>query len=189
MRSLSLIALAIVLAFVAVLAVLLTSRSPRGNSPPTATSPSQADYRITEVHLREEAGDGVRWELDAAHAEVFERSGKTLMRQVSIRVEQPGRRWTVTGDEGELLQSSKDVELRGNVVVVSSDGLRLETSVLRWDAERRRAWTQEPVTVVRDGLVVRGRGLDATVGDRAATIAGPVRAVFRRAGTAREGQR
>ena len=45
------------------------------------------------------------------------------------------------------MQATKDVTLTGNVVLVSSDGLRLETERLRWDADAQRAWTDEPVTI------------------------------------------
>ena len=60
------------------------------------------------------------------------------------------------------------MELRGNVVLVSSDGLRLETERLRWDAEAQRAWTDRaghhlPIGRRRAGhrlRVARGRGGD-----------------------------
>jgi LPS export ABC transporter protein LptC len=86
----------------------------------------------------------------------------------------------VTGDEGEMTQASKDVELRGNVVLISSDGLRLETARLRWAADDQRAWTDEPVTVYRSGAIVTGQGLDARVAAQSTEIKGRVRAVFTR---------
>ena len=64
--------------------------------------------------------------------ETFEQQGKTILKKVRIGIEEPGRTWTVTGNEGEMAQESKDVELRGSVVIISSDGLRLETSRLYW---------------------------------------------------------
>jgi len=54
----------------------------------------------------------------------------STFKKVTIRINEPTREWTVKSDEGDLLRDSKDVELRGNVVVVSSDGLRLETTRL-----------------------------------------------------------
>jgi LPS export ABC transporter protein LptC len=84
----------------------------------------------------------------------------------------------VTGDEGEMAQESKDVELRGNVVLISSDGLRLETTLLRWDANAKRAWTDSPVTLFQKGAVVHGTGLDARVGDKNTEIKGRIRATF-----------
>ncbi len=84
----------------------------------------------------------------------------------------------MTGDEGEMTQESKDVELRGNVVLISSDGLRLETTRLRWDADAKRAWTDEAVILRQKGAVVRGTGLDARVGERNTAIKGRIRATF-----------
>jgi LPS export ABC transporter protein LptC len=64
------------------------------------------------------------------------------------------------------------------VVVTSNDGLRLETSVLRWEAAGKRLWTDAPVTLTRNGSVVRGSGMDVRIDDETTTITGPVRATF-----------
>jgi LPS export ABC transporter protein LptC len=120
----------------------------------------------------------VTWQLDADQAEAFEQAGRTVLRKVRIGIDEPGRTWTVTSDEGEMTQASKDVELRGNIVLISSDGLRLETTRLRWAAAEQRAWTDDPVTVFRAGAVVKGQGLEARVGEETTTIKGRVRAVF-----------
>jgi lipopolysaccharide export system protein LptC len=64
------------------------------------------------------------------------------------------------------------------VVVTSDDGLRLETSVLRWEASERRLWTDAPVLLSRRGSVVRGTGLDVRMADESATVSGRVRATF-----------
>jgi LPS export ABC transporter protein LptC len=77
-----------------------------------------------------------------------------------------------------MIQATKDVVLKGNVVLVSSEGMRLETARLRWDADTRRAWTDDPVTVYQKGTKVTGKGLDARVGDRHTEIKGRVQATF-----------
>jgi len=64
------------------------------------------------------------------------------------------------------------------VVVTSSDGLRLETAVLRWEAEAKRLWTDAPVKLTRNGSIVLGSGLDVRMAEEATTISGPVRATF-----------
>jgi lipopolysaccharide export system protein LptC len=63
-------------------------------------------------------------------------------------------------------------------VVTSNDGLRLETAVLRWDAARKRLWTDAGVTLTRNGSTVLGSGLEVRMEDEATTISGPVRATF-----------
>jgi LPS export ABC transporter protein LptC len=108
------------------------------------------------------------------------------MKKVTVKVDQPSkgdqgsRSWTVTGDEGDLNQETKNVELRGNVVLISSDGLRLETDRLRWDAEAQRAWTEDPVVIYRAGAVVRGTGFESKVAEEISSIKGRVRATFKK---------
>jgi LPS export ABC transporter protein LptC len=189
MRRWSSLLFAAVVVFVAGIAVvmMLRDRGPRADQREPAVS--AADYRIKEVRLREESRNGTRWQLDADQAEVFEATGKTWLRNVVITIEDRGQTWTVTSEEGELVQPDKDVSLRGNVVVASSDGLRLETSRLRWDGNAERAWTDEPVTLSRSGVVVTGRGLEARVRDETVTIESGVRATLRPGAVSRGGAR
>ena len=141
---------------------------------PTQT---KADYRIKEVHLQEEGRGATRWQLDAEYGEIFEEQGRTTMKKVVVRVEEPTRVWTVSADEGDMLRDSKDVELRGNVILETSDGLRLETSHLAWTAKEQRAWTDRPVTIYRTGITVQGQGFESRVNEEATTVKGRVRAV------------
>ena len=99
---------------------------------------------------------------------------------MSVEVDEPERSWKIVGAEGEYLQKEKKIELRGNVVVTSSDGIRLETDVLRWDGNGRRLWTDAPVTLSAPGGVVRGRSLELAMASDATTIGGRVRARFER---------
>jgi len=186
MRKAPFIILTLVVVFLSVVVGVLVhrARTPRAISvEPMAT---KADYRLKQVRLQETGRDGARWQLDAEYSETFEQQNTTTMKKVTIKVDQPSkdaakpRSWTVTSDEGDLDQETKDVELRGNVVLVSSDGLRLETQRLRWDAEGQRAWTDDPVTIYRTGAVVRGTGFESRVDEEATSIRGRVRAVFKR---------
>lgn len=184
MRKAPFVILASVVVFVSMVVGVLVhrARSPRPlSSEPAATS---ADYRVKQLHLQEQTRDGSRWQVDAEHSETFEGQGKTIMKKVRIRVEEPARSWRVTSDEGELIQPSRDVELRGNVVLVSSDGLRLETERLRWAAAEQRAWTDAPVTIYRSGVIVHGTGFESRVAGAASSVKGRVRATFNQGGGA-----
>ena len=61
---------------------------------------TKADYRIKEVLLQEEGRGAARWQLDAEYGEIFEDQGRTTMKKVVVRVEEPARVWTVSADEG-----------------------------------------------------------------------------------------
>jgi len=186
MRKAPFIILAFVVVFLSVVVGVLVHRARTPRALPTEPVATNADYRLKQVHLQEQGRDGSRWQLDAEYSETFEEQNKTTMKKVRIKVDQPSkgqessRSWTVTGDEGDMNQQTKDVELRGHVVLISSDGLRLETDRLRWDAAEQRAWTDEPVTIYRSGAVVQGTGFESRVAEEVSSIKGRVRATFKR---------
>jgi len=97
-----------------------------------------------------------------------------------VNVFERDRAWTIVGDEGDLYEASRNVEIRSNVVLTSSDGMRLETSVLRWQGQERRIWTDVPVRLSREGAVVNGTALEVRMGDEVTTLQGRVRATFTR---------
>jgi len=111
---------------------------------------------------------------------VFEPQGRTALRKIAVNVFERDRSWTMVGEEGDLFQATGNVEIRRNVVLTSSDGMRLETSVLRWQGAERRLWTDAPVRLSDGGTVVDGTALDVRLGGETATVAGRVRATFAR---------
>src|SRR5262249_12281549 len=156
---------------------VLLANSRATKLPPPEPVQTKADYRIKEVHLQEERG-AARWQLDADYGEIFEAQGKTVMKNVAIRITEPTREWRVTGDEGEMLQERKDVTPRGNVGVLSSDGLRLETTQLNWAAKDQRAWTDQPVTIWRSGVTAKGQSFESRIKEGSTTLKGRVRATI-----------
>src|SRR5947207_3470917 len=169
--------LVIVAVFVVAVTATLVIRSRTARVEPIGPALSTADLRIKEVDL-EEVTKGVRWRLRAEQALMYEQEGRTNLRNLTVRVFQKDRSWTILGDEGDLDQKSKNVEVRKNVVITSSDGLRMDTNVIRWDADAQRLWTDEPVTLSRDGSVIQGTAFELTTDDEMATVAGRVRATF-----------
>ena len=186
MRKAPFIILTLVVVFLSVVVGVLVHRARTPRAIPTEPAATNADYRLKQVRLQETSRDGSRWQLDAEYSETFEERNTTSMKKVTIKMDQTAksatsaRSWTVTGDEGDLNQETKDVELRGNVVLVSSDGLRLETERLRWQADAQRAWTDAPVVIYRSGAVVHGTGFESRVAEEVSNIKGRVRATFKR---------
>jgi LPS export ABC transporter protein LptC len=179
MRHLAHGILAVVVAFVLVVAATLYARTRSRDVEPVGPAPVKADLNVKEVRIEEESGT-VRWRLTAEQALIYDEkdAGRTELLRVSVEVDEPDRTWTIVGDEGEYLQKEKKIELRGNVVVTSSDGLRLETAVLRWSGDERRLWTDAPVVLSGRNGVVRGRTLSVAMASDATTIGGRVHARF-----------
>ena len=141
--------------------------------------PAAADLTVKEASIREESGK-VRWHLTAKQAMVFDQEGRTSLREVMVEVQEPERSWTIRGEEGDLFHARNDIEIRRRVILTSSDGLRLETEVLRWSNADKRVWTDVPVRITHPSGVVTGSGLDVRVAEETTTIGGRVRAVFAR---------
>ena len=179
MRRLAHAILAVVVLFVVVVAATLYTRTRSREVEPVGPAPVKADLNVKEVRIEEESGK-VRWRLTAEQALIYDeqRAGRTELRRVHVEVDEPDRTWTIVGDEGQYLQAEKKIELRGHVVVTSSDGLRLETDVLRWSGEERRLWTDAPVVLSGRSGVVRGRTLEVAMASDSTTIGGRVRARF-----------
>ena len=169
--------LVVVVAFVTLVTVTLIVRSRAGRVERARPAIDKADLRIKEAELEEVSG-GVRWRLRADQALVFQEEGRTALRGISVKVFDRDRTWTITGDEGDLYQRTSNVEIRQNVVLTSSDGVRLETSVLRWQGAEKRLWTDAPVRMSREGGVADGTALDVRMNDETTTMQGRVHATF-----------
>ena len=53
---------------------------------------------------------------------------------------------TVVADYGILYNQTRIVDLQGNVVLLSNNGSRLETSQMYWDSEKEWLFTEQPFT-------------------------------------------
>ena len=178
MRTLARSVLVVVVLFVLALAGTLYAKSRTLRAESVGPAPGRADLTIKDVEVEEAAKGGVHWRLKAEQAQSFNEEGRTQVRHLVLTVDQPERSWTIVGEEGDIFQADKNVEVRRNVVVTSTDGLRLETSVLRWEGAKQRLWTDAPVVISRDGSVIRGSGLEVLMNEEQTTVAGRVRAVF-----------
>ena len=140
------IALGVIL-FVTVVIGVLIVKGHRASAPRQEAVSSEADQQIKEIHIQEDAkGGSYRWSLDAEQAESFPGTGKTVLRKVTIGVDEPGRRWKVTSDEGDLIQDTTG----------------------RRAARQGRAGVERGASSGDDGAALeqrRGTGVDGPAGD------------------------
>ncbi len=179
MRRLSTIFLACFVALVVglggAIAWKVMGRRPQAPAPQPA---QQADYQIKEIHINETLEGNLRWTLDADQAEVFDKTQRTVMKNVVIKVFTTDATWTVTGEHGTLDNEKRDVALEGNVVVSSSDGLTMKTTELGWRNQDRNLSTDAAVEIQRSGTTILGRGLDVRMQDESAVVHKNVRVVI-----------
>jgi LPS export ABC transporter protein LptC len=124
-----------------VLVVLVVAACSSMDQPPTtiatADSADQIGYGVTNVLT----ADGIRrMRLEADSAYAFFGSQRHLLFGLRVTFYAPDGRETsaLTAHEGTYDWRSGNMEARGDVVAVSPDGRRLETSVLRYDRNADR---------------------------------------------------
>ena len=180
MQRLALGIIAFVGVFVVLVAATLVAKSRTAVVEPSGPAPTKADLQIKDVEIEEQSGT-VRWRLKAEQAAVYDAEKRTTLQKIAVDIYDRDRSWRILGDEGDVLQPtprSRNVEVRRNVIVTSSDGMRLETSVLHWEGESKRLWTDAPVRLSRDKTVIDGSAFELKMADEVATVNGRVHATF-----------
>jgi LPS export ABC transporter protein LptC len=100
------------------------------------------------------------------------------MRKVVVQVFSRDGDWTVTSDEGTLDNNRRDVSLKGNVIIRSSDGLEMRTPTLGWNNEQRALATDDDVQISREGTTITGKGLSVQMKEETAEVRRNVRVVI-----------
>lgn len=170
----------VVTLFVILVVAILVTRSRTERVESAAPDPARADLRIKQVEIEEQSG-AVRWRLTADQALVFDQEGRTALKNVAVVVRDRDREWTIRADEGDVWNREgkrRDVEVRNQVIVTTDDGIELMTSVLRFDSDSQRLWTDAPVRLVRQENVIEGRSFELQISEETAVITGPVRATL-----------
>jgi lipopolysaccharide assembly outer membrane protein LptD (OstA) len=69
---------------------------------------------------------------------------------------------TITADYGIIYSNTNVIELKGNVVIETHDGKKLEAPQLYWDRKEDWIFTQEKFTFTNpeDGTIMDGEGMD-----------------------------
>ena len=120
--------------------------------------PSQRTYDYSTRQSR----DAVPvWELYGDVAEKYEGSDVLSLIGVRMVFYRDGVQDAVlTSRSGEIDENTEVTVARGNVVVVTEDGRRLESEVLHWDPERELIHTEEFVRFTEGDQVLTGYGLE-----------------------------
>lgn len=69
---------------------------------------------------------------------------------------------TLVAPQGQVLMQTHEVKVWGGVTVVTPDSATLNTESLRYDPEKQRFLSDDPVRLERPDSVTIGVGLDAT---------------------------
>lgn len=158
-----LLALLIVVASIS-LAVSIFLKSFRGRGPADALPQlaKNVDVSLRKIHYTETKQGVKQWDLVADKVELDKERDKARLTGIQLVV--VGNRQTgditITADQGEFFNKTKDVQLVGNVVARSVSGMEFTTSQAAYRAARSMIESPARVKFTDGKLTLEGVGME-----------------------------
>lgn len=141
--------------------------------------PDEADVRIQDFIFTEVGQDNIRWEVIAKSAQYQKKLNLALFDRVEIKLTTPeGKVFVMTGDEGRMHTDTKDVELKGHVVIVSDTKEKFSTDYLQYSDSQKKIYTDAPVMIESKQMKIQGVGLSIFISKGELLLASGVKAVI-----------
>ena len=146
-------------------ALLLTACSSTEQSSQTSANPDtlrpDSDMLGATIYMYDRSI--VTAEINAERVRKFESLDSTMGYKLHINLfnDQGEVISRVVGDSGLIRESTEDLHIYGNVVVINDNDSRLETDSLYFDPETDSIYTDEFVRISRPGDTLTGWGLQA----------------------------
>jgi LPS export ABC transporter protein LptC len=167
-------------------ALLLASAGCHRRSAPVPSSDESRipDQEARDFTLTESAAGKKNWTLRAVYAAMYNLEHTVDAKTVTIDFfDNDGAHYsTLTADQGEIDQTTNDLEARGNVHVTTKNGITMETDSLRFFNRTGKIVSRGFVRVTRRGDVLTGYGFESDATLEHFTLRREVRAEVRNAG-------
>ncbi len=127
----------------------------------------KADIEIQDFHFTEVGDPELIWEIDARGARYIRDENVALFDDVKVRLTlSDGRSYLMTGREGTLRTDTRDIDIRGDVSIVSGENGRFGTDYLKFSHSERKIYTEENITIDNGYIKARGKGMSLSLKDR-----------------------
>jgi LPS export ABC transporter protein LptC len=142
----------------------------------------KADKCLEKIRFVEDKHGKRTWELEAKSIQQYQDQDMILAEEVKLTFyTDKGRCFVLTGKEGKMYQSTKDMSLIGDVVLTSDDGYRLKTHSADYHHQERKVTTADPVEIEGERVRLTGRGLLVDVEAQTFKILNEVKTRWRKA--------
>jgi len=137
----------------------------------------QVDLQIKDFIYTEVGEDNSKWEVKAENAKYIKKENLALFDRVKIKLTtSAGKVFIMTGDKGQMLTDKKDIQIKGNVVIVSDKGDRFSTDYLNFNDAEKKFYTDAPVTIENKKMKIKGTGLTLYINTGELTLSSMVKA-------------
>jgi LPS export ABC transporter protein LptC len=122
--------------------------------------PDYVDLQIKDFIYTEVGEANSKWEVKAESAKYIKKENLALFDRVKIKLTtSEGKIFIMTGDKGQMLTDKKDIQIKGNVIIVSDTGDRFSTDYLNFNDAEKKFYTDAPVTMEQKRMKIKGTGL------------------------------
>lgn len=140
--------------------LLISYHSRREASEVKTFASTEADVGFDRMHYVETRDGQREWELEAVSARYFKGENLTMLDRVKVVFySKKGITYTLEGREGRFKNDTRDVEVRGDVVITSSEGYQLKTDSLKMVSGGKEISTEDRVVLKGPRLDGEGVGL------------------------------
>ena len=137
----------------------------------------RVDLQVRNVHYTEVGDSGMKWEIRADAARYQKKENLAFFENLSVKlIMKDGMTFVMTGDHGRLNTESRDMEIEGNVGIVSENGDRFATDRLRYRNADKVIETDRPVAMGNKSIQVNGVGMVVSLEAKKVAILSQVRA-------------
>ncbi len=135
------------------------------------------DLQVKNVHYTDVGASGMKWEVNADSAKYVKSENLVLFDRIRVKlVMSDGRTLVMTGDKGKSNTETKDMEVSGNVEIISDKGDRLTTDILRYSGSEQRIYTDSAVKMENSRMQVKGVGMSFSLEDKDVALLSKVKA-------------
>ncbi|MDP1991874.1 MAG: LPS export ABC transporter periplasmic protein LptC [Syntrophales bacterium] len=139
----------------------------------------RVDLQIRNIRLTEVGDSGMKWEIMADTARYQKKENLAFLEKLTVKlVTKDNRTFVMTGDRGRLNTESRDMEIEGNVNIVSDTGDRFKTDHLRYLNAGKLIETEGSVVIENRSIRVSGVGMTIYVEEKRVALLSQVRASF-----------
>lgn len=144
------------------LALLFLSCGIEETQPPPVTPQDTPDQILENSTIVLTIGGIKSTVIKANYLIKYEKRDVTLARVIQADFfDKEGNHTSVlTADSGFIHEQRQDMEVQGNVLVITDDGLKLETTSLRWDPKINKIVTEAFVKITKKNDIITGYGLE-----------------------------
>lgn len=174
------IALVIITVISAAVIIMVIEKRNSTRSPLLKVMTDNVDLQVKDVNYTDVGDSGLKWEIKASSAKYIKNENLAIFDHVRIKlITQDGKSFVMTGEKGTLKTDTKDMELSGNVEVVSDKGDHLNTDNLKYSGSEQRIYTEAPVKMENDRMQVKGVGMTLSLNDKDVSLLSKVKANIR----------